>query len=324
MFDSALNPIRPLLKLAEQAMISETRSGIEMADRAASYLSGNGGKRIRPAVFLLSSKMVSGPARPDAELARIAAAIELMHTASLMHDDVVDGAETRRGRASTNNVWGEKASVLAGDFLWSVASCLIAESGNMRLVSAMSECVRETTLGEILELSCSGRHCADEDLCLRIIGGKTAALFAAAARAGAIVSGSPTSEESALSDYGRYLGTAYQLMDDALDCSSEGNILGKAPGTDLATGTPTYPLVAALRRAGAHESKALCRALGSADGAEITDALSMIGRLGGVEAAVNLAGQYSAKAKESLEAFPPSPFKDSLVRLSDFASDRRS
>lgn len=324
MFDSSLDPIRQLLSLTEKEMLRETRSGVEMADKAASYLSGNGGKRIRPAIFLLSSRIVTGAARPDAELIRTAAAIELMHTASLMHDDVVDGADMRRGRASANSVWGEKASVLTGDFLWSVASGLIAESGNLKLVAAMSDCVKETTLGEILELSCANRYEVDEETCLRIIDGKTAALFSAAARGGAIASGSPDREERALSNYGRSLGTAYQLMDDALDCSSDRGKLGKRPCTDLSTGTPTYPFVAALRRASPAEADALRDALGSRDIDALKEASAMMERLGGIEATIELARKHSEMARESLGRFLDSPEKESLLDLADFAANRLS
>jgi octaprenyl-diphosphate synthase len=320
MFDRALDPIRKLLSLAEEAMLRETRCGVEMADEAASYLSGNGGKRIRPAIFLLSSMASSGAPRSDLELARTAAAIELMHTASLMHDDVVDGARMRRGRASANSVWGEKVSVLTGDFLWSVASGMIADSGNLRLVATMSDCVRETTLGEILELSCAGRHEVDGETCLRIVDGKTASLFSAAARAGAIVTASPGGEEAALADYGRHLGTAYQLMDDALDYSSDEEGLGKRPGTDLATGTPTYPFVAALSSAGADESKILKEAFVA--GSASIDALQVVERLGGIAGTVELARKHSGMAKDSLATFADSPERDCLLMLADFASNR--
>ena len=323
MFDSALNPIRTQLALSEEAMIAETRSGIEMADRAASYLSGNGGKRIRPAIFLLSSRVANGTHRSDSELARIAAAIELMHTASIMHDDVVDCADVRRGRASTNSVWGEKASVLTGDFLWSVASAMIADFGNLKLVAAMSECVKETTLGEILELSCRGRGEVDEETCLRIARGKTAALFSAAARSGAIVADSSDGEQ-ALADYGRLLGTAYQLMDDALDYASSREDLGKRPGSDLSTGTPTYPFVAALSRASPDEAGVMNDALRSPDGAGLKETITMIERLGGIGTTVELAKEYSGRAKDSLKRFPASPAKDSLLTLADFASNRLS
>jgi octaprenyl-diphosphate synthase len=324
MFDAALDPIRAQLALSEEAMFAETRSGIEMADRAASYLSKNGGKRIRPVIFLLSSRVANGTHRSDAELARIAAAIELMHTASIMHDDVVDGADVRRGRASANNVWGEKASVLTGDFLWSVASGMIAEFGNLKLVAAMSECVKETTLGEILELSCRGRGEVDEETCLRIARGKTASLFSAAARAGAIVAGSSEDEELALADYGRLLGTAYQLMDDALDYASSREDLGKRPATDLSTGTPTYPFVAALRMASPDEAGVMRGVLESRDGTGLKEALPMIERLGGIGTTVGLAREYSKRARGCLERFEASTEKDSLLRLADFASNRRS
>jgi octaprenyl-diphosphate synthase len=320
MFDRALDPIRNILSRAEELMLRETRCGVEMADEAASYLSGNGGKRIRPAIFLLSAMIASGAPRSDAELARTAASIELMHTASLMHDDVVDGAHMRRGRASANSIWGEKASVLTGDFLWSVASGMIADSGNLKLVASMSECVRETTLGEILELSCAGRHDVGGETCLRIVDGKTASLFSAAARAGAIVTDSQEGEETALADYGRHLGTAYQLMDDALDYSSDEEGFGKRPGTDLATGTPTYPFVAALEGAGADESKVLEEAFGA--GAPSRDALSIVERLGGITRTIELARKHSEMAKEALYAFPDSTEKNSLMNLADFASNR--
>jgi octaprenyl-diphosphate synthase len=200
---------------------------------------------------------------------------------------------------------------------------MLAEFGNLKLVTAMSECVRETTLGEILELSCRGRGEMDEEICLRIVDGKTAALFSAAARAGAIVMDS-SDDEQVLADYGRSLGTAYQLMDDALDYASSREDLGKKPGIDLSTGTPTYPFVAALRSASPDEAGVMNEALQSRDGAGLKEVIVMIERLGGIGTTVKLAKEYSGRAKDCLERFPASTEKDSLLTLADFASNRLS
>lgn len=324
MIAEALDLVRDEIALAEEVIRVEAHSGIDLADAAISQLASNGGKRIRPAVFLLCAKVAGGEGVPADELARIAAVIELIHTASLMHDDVIDGSRMRRGMPSTRSVWGDKASVLAGDYLWSVASKIIVGTGNGRLTEAIIDCVKRTTVGEMLELANNGNADMDEETCLRIIDGKTTSLFETAARAGAIVAGAGDAEEVALADYGRELGRAYQLMDDALDYSSNETILGKTPGSDLASGTPTYPLVAALGRACGDDLHLLRKALASPNGIGLSDVLPVIERAEGIDRTVRLATDYSEKAKERLAHLPTSPAKNSLIELADFASSRTS
>ncbi len=324
MIETALDPVRDLLDLALDTVTREASSGIAMADEAFTHTSLSGGKRIRPAIFLLSAKASGAGERCADDLASIAAAIELIHTASLMHDDVVDGATLRRGESSANRIWGDGVSVLTGDFLWSVASRLILRADNRRLSEAMIEAVRRITLGEMLELAHRWNCATDERTCLEVIDGKTASLFSAAARAGAIIAGASGSEEEALADYGRLVGVAYQLADDALDYTSSSASLGKVPGTDLASGTPTCPFVTALGRASPDEARMLRDALVSKNGTGLEDVLPIIKRLGGIDRTMSLADGSSGKAKEALSVLPASPEKDSLICLADFAAKRDS
>lgn len=324
MLETALEPVRTLLDLSWETISREASSGIAMADEAFLHTALSGGKRIRPALFLLSAK-VSGAGDQCAEhLASTAAAIELIHTASLMHDDVVDGATLRRGESSANHIWGDGVSVLTGDFLWSVASRLILRAGNQRLIESMIESVRRITLGEMLELELRWNCDTDEKKCLEVIEGKTASLFSAAARAGAIIAGAGESEEEALADYGRLVGVAYQLADDALDYTSSSRSLGKVPGADLASGTPTCPFVSALGRASSDEARILRDALVSKNGTGLDDVLPIIRRLGGIDRTMALAKECSRNAKEALSRLPASPEKASLVYLADFAAKRDS
>lgn len=318
------DPVREELTIVREIIRSETTSGIGMADEAISHAIGCGGKVIRPALFLLSARLFDDSSADRDALARTAAAIELVHAASLMHDDVVDGARMRRGRESTNFVFGDKASVLAGDFIWSTASRLIVSVGNQNLTKAVVDCVREITLGEILELAHNRDVEVDEGICLKIIEGKTGSLFSLAATAGAIVKGAGEGAERALASFGRHAGIAYQLTDDALDYSSNDGALGKDTGTDLAGGTPTYPFVVALERSDDRESTILKGTLVSKNGSGLQDVTTIVKDLGGVEDTLRLAKEQSRMACDALSVFPDGPAKTALCNLAEFASERKA
>ncbi len=319
MLDSAFDTIGEDLALTKSIIVEQTRFGVELADSAVSHIASNSGKMIRPAVFLLAARASGATGHASGSLSRIAAAIELLHTASLMHDDVVDSAATRRGTATANAIWGSKASVLAGDLLWSIASRIIVDFGNVRLTTAMLECVRSITLGEMLEMSFNGNAYIGEDDCLKVMDGKTASLFSLAAEAGGLVASADEATTKALASFGRLLGMAYQLSDDALDYSSSDGDLGKSAGNDLSTGTPTYPFMAAMRLASDSERTMLAGAIASGGGEEAAEAVS---RIGGIEATLALARDFSNKAKVSLEHLPDSRAKNGLSSLVDFISSR--
>lgn len=320
MIDRICIPVGDGLSEVEEVLSSELVSGIDTIDSITRYVVKNGGKRIRPALFLLSSRVTGAQGFP-----RQAAAIEMLHTASLLHDDVVDDAPVRRGLPSARAKWGNQVSVLVGDFLLSRASRIFVEGGNLRLLLAVTEAIGSTTEGELLEIAHQNDAETNADTYMRIIRGKTAALFALAARAPAITSALGAALEGALEDFGLGIGQAFQLTDDALDYVADERRTGKASGTDLREGKLTYPLIAALARAPAEERSVIRNALiaGRSTPDEFRRIADIIVKHGGIEATLDLARDIADKAKDKLTAFKPSIERDALAALADYAVDRR-
>jgi octaprenyl-diphosphate synthase len=222
MLAALLMPIREELAAMEQVLSRVALSDIGVADAVVRHVMLEGGKRLRPAIFFLAAR-VAGAHRgaPAAEgAAEIAAALELLHAASLLHDDVIDGAQTRRGCAAAPLQWGERASILVGDYLWGAASRLLVRTNDARLLDMMAATAQRMAEAELLELDRARSGSIDRSVALRIVEGKTASLFAAAARAGAIIARAGAPEEAALAAYGQNMGFAFQLADDALDCDA--------------------------------------------------------------------------------------------------------
>ncbi len=325
MLIQAFEPIRDDLARMEETIANRSICGVDIADAITRHMMQNSGKRIRPAIFLLAAHTLNGIYdQRHLNLIEIAAAIELVHTASLLHDDVVDRARIRRGMPTANAQWGDKAGVLAGDFLWCAASEIIVRTKDHRLTSAIIEGVRKMTEGEILELAFRNNISIDEKTCLGILEAKTASLFSTAARLGAIVSGLSEDHERSLLEYGRCVGMAFQLTDDALDYSASRAALGKEPKADLITKTPTYPLVSALSRASSEQASIIGHALNSQslDPQTLRDVSAIVDRCGGLELSLNLAKQYSSQAKEYLKEFEPCVEIDSLKVIADYAASR--
>lgn len=316
-------PIQGDLKRVEEVLASELVSGIDKVDALVRHVMDSGGKRIRPAVFLLAAA-VAGAGRDD-RLPRLAAAMEMVHTASILHDDVVDDAPARRGRISARARWGNQMSVLVGDFLWCRASGIIMDYGSQRLIDAVSGAVEATTMGELLEIARQSDTSIDIGTYMEIVKGKTAALFSVAARAGAIVAGVGKPFESALSQFGDRLGQAFQLTDDVLDYVADEGHFGKRVGTDLREGKITYPLIVALGKATTDEARAVKGALiaGHSSPGLLGEVASIIDRYGGVEAARRLACELAQGSKECLSAFRPSMERDALIGLADYVVDRK-
>ncbi|MFH1830263.1 MAG: polyprenyl synthetase family protein [Pseudomonadota bacterium] len=325
MLTHAFEPIRNDLFRMEEAIANRSICGVDMADAIVRHMMKNAGKRIRPAIFLLAAR-ASQPATDelDHNIIDIAAAVELIHTASLLHDDVVDSSNLRRGAITANAKWGDEACVLAGDFLWCVASEIIVRIKNHKLTSAVIEGVRHMTEGQIMEVACRNSTCIDENTCLKIIEAKTASLFSTASRLGAIVSEKNSSHEQSLSEYGRCVGIAFQLADDALDYVASTEALGKKPKSDLITKTPTYPLISALNNATAEDAWVIEQALksDSLDEQTLSDVCNIVKKCSGITLTLTLAKYYSAKAKEHLCEFEPCAEIDSLKAIADYASSR--
>lgn len=316
MLDRLYIPVSRELERVEEVLASEIGSGIDMVDSISRFAVNSGGKRIRPAIFLLATRISGGACEG---LASIGAALEMIHTASLLHDDVIDDAALRRGRHSVRGRWGNQASILVGDFLWSRALDMIIKDNRRDLVDIVSTSVGKIIRGELLEISHKNDHDMRPEIYMEIIQGKTAELFSVAARGGAIVSGIGSAFEDALASYGFYLGQAFQLADDALDYVADGTCFGKASGQDLKEGRLTYPLIMVLKKAGDEEKKFIREALVSSrvtDG-QFESVSEMICRHGGIDETMILANDLVGRAKKFLEVFKPSIERDALYGIAD-------
>jgi octaprenyl-diphosphate synthase len=310
-------PIERALRGVEETIASELHIGVEAVDEIGAYAVKNGGKRIRPAVFLLAAGICGAD---KVALERLAAAIEMLHCASLLHDDIVDDATKRRGRGTVRVKWGDRMGVLIGDLLWARALGILIEAKNEVLVSKASDVVRNMIRGELIEFSHVNDMSMTREGCLEIMRAKTAELFSMAASAGAIVSGVSAALESALSSYGLELGLAFQLVDDVLDYTADEEVLGKSLGQDLREGRLTYPLVVALERATQHERSVIkdaivARRIGEAEFSAVSE---IIKKNGGIDEAMNLSAANASRAKERLLAFKPSIERDALAALADY------
>jgi octaprenyl-diphosphate synthase len=294
------------------------RSDVALVNSVAHYIVGGGGKRLRPLITLLSARAAGY--RGDRHVVA-AAVIEFIHTATLLHDDVVDASDLRRGQDTANSVFGNEASVLVGDFLYSRAFQMMVQVGQMRIMDVLADATNAIAEGEVLQLM----NCRDPDTTearyLEVIQRKTARLFEAGAQVGAILADQSRAVEAAMASYGRELGLAFQLVDDALDSAEE---LGKNIGDDLAEGKPTMPLIYALERGSPREQLAIRRAIEQADGQDLATIQAAIRSTGALAYTYARAQECAHKAAVALDPVPESPFKQALVELSRFAVARRS
>ncbi|MEO6749296.1 MAG: polyprenyl synthetase family protein [Casimicrobiaceae bacterium] len=294
-------------------------SDVALVRQVAEYIVGAGGKRLRPAVLLLAAGAVGYRGRDHHSLAAV---IEMIHTATLLHDDVVDESSQRRGRATANAAFGNAASVLVGDFLYSRAFQLMVRSGRLRVLSILADATNEIAEGEVLQLMNVGNAEVDEDAYVGVIRRKTAKLFEAAARLGAVLGDAPSAQEDALARYGMHLGIAFQIQDDVLDYEGDAGTLGKNLGDDLAEGKMTLPLIRALAVASADDAAFVRRALDSSDTADFAHVLALLASTGAMAYARERAAREAHAAADCLAGFPPSPQTRTLLQLSTFAANR--
>jgi octaprenyl-diphosphate synthase len=319
--DQILLPIREDLAKVDVVMQQRCDTSVPTITQVVEYIIRNGGKRIRPALTLLCARVsgYSGPAAP-----KVGAAMEMVHTASLLHDDVVDNAPTRRGRASINSKWGNQISVLVGDFLWCKACEIIVDLGHHRILRTITDSVVGTTEGEVLELIKSNDITTSQDDYLTIIRHKTAMLIAASCHVGAILGEVPESLEHAVRRYGLALGMAFQLADDALDYVADEERFGKSNGTDLREGRITLPLIIAFQRCGTADQQLMKEALlaKSLTDAQLAEVVRILETCGGITETKKLALEYCEKARAHLEPFKQSPVKESLLKLTNYVEQR--
>jgi octaprenyl-diphosphate synthase len=313
--------VRADLQKVEEEFSHQSTSSVQRITEIGQYLRGSGGKRLRPALVLLSCKLCGfeGPAA-----IRLGTVVELIHTATLVHDDVIDGAETRRGHPSTNSRWGNHLSVLAGDWLYMQAFKIALAERNFKILDLFVALTQTMVEGELLQLSWQRRIDVPEDVYLELAYRKTACLFSACLRLGALLAGKHEEEESQLAAYGHNLGLSFQLIDDVLDFTSSEEILGKPIGNDLREGKVTLPLIYLLQRCDHEEAQKVKSVLeeGGFSSPRFSEILELIDRYNTLRAAREKAQEFAQKAKRYLETFPETPYKDALRSLPDFMLDR--
>jgi octaprenyl-diphosphate synthase len=299
------------------------QSDVPVIPALAEHLIAAGGKRLRPLLTVAAARLAGSD---NDHCLKLAAAVEFIHTATLLHDDVVDGSQLRRGKVAAHLIWGAAQSVLVGDFLFARAFELMVETDSMRALQILAQASRVIAEGEVMQLMRSHDLNLSQALYLEIIAAKTAELFAAAAEAGAVSAGVDAEKSKALRDYGMSLGLAFQLADDALDYGGATETLGKNAGDDFREGKATLPLLLAIARSGPREAEFWERAIGRREQteADFRRARELIIGTGALDATLDLAAEHADKAKSALAVFPQNDWRESLESLADFAVSRRA
>lgn len=307
------------MESVDQLIIQRLASEVILINQIGHYIVNSGGKRLRPVLAVLSARAMGYQADRHIDLAAI---VEFIHTATLLHDDVVDASDLRRGRETANALWGNEASVLVGDFLYSRSFEMMVDVGQMRVMEILAKATNIISEGEVLQLL--NVHDADttEERYLNVIRYKTAKLFEAACQLGAIISASDSGQEQAMATYGMHLGTAFQLIDDVLDYSASSNEMGKNVGDDLAEGKPTLPLIYVMRH-GSKEQATIVREAIEQGGLEQLDAvMAAVQSTGAIEYTARTAREEADRAISALSVIPDSAYKQAMVSLADFAVER--
>jgi octaprenyl-diphosphate synthase len=299
-------------------------SDVVLINQVAEYIIGAGGKRLRPMLLLLAARAPAARASraSPGDAHQLAAVIEFIHTATLLHDDVVDESDLRRGRSTANAVWGNAASVLVGDFLYSRSFQLMVELDRMEVMSILADTTNAIAEGEVLQLLHVRNPDTREAEYLRVIERKTAVLFAAATRLGGLLAGADVATCDALHAYGLNLGYAFQIADDVLDYASDAQTLGKNLGDDLAEGKATLPLIHAIQHSDAATRSALCKAIEHGDTGALPEVLAAIRASGGLDYSRRRAGEFAAVAEAAIEDFDDNAYVAALRGLARYAVSR--
>jgi octaprenyl-diphosphate synthase len=318
-----LTAIRELIADEMQAtdllILDRLQSDVVLINQIGHYIVNSGGKRLRPMIVQLAALAVGYQGSHHVNLAAI---IEFIHTATLLHDDVVDGSDMRRSNETANAVWGNAASVLVGDFLYSRSFEMMVEIQNLRVMDVLSHATNRIAEGEVLQLLNCNDPDTTEDQYREVITRKTATLFEAGARLAAIVAERPDCEEQALADYGLHLGMAFQMIDDALDYGSSNEDIGKNLGDDLAEGKPTLPLIRAMEQGTAKQKKLLRTAIEKGGADMVEEVMAAIESTDAIAYTARRAREEAELAKKALEALPPSAYNSALAALADFSVQR--
>jgi octaprenyl-diphosphate synthase len=307
------------LRQVDAVIRNRLASDVVLVNQIAEYIVGSGGKRLRPLLVVVVARACGYQGERHSEAAAI---IEFIHTATLLHDDVVDGSKLRRGRDTANEVWGNEASVLVGDYVYSRSFEMMVSLESMRIMAVMASATNKIAEGEVLQLLNANDPDTTEERYFEVIYRKTAKLFEAGAQIAALLAGASPSVEAAMAAYGRHLGTAFQLVDDVLDYQSNSEELGKNLGDDLAEGKPTLPLIYALRTGSEDQRALIRRSIEEGSIEELGRITAAIESTGGLAYTARLARREAALAIDAIAVLPDSAYKQALRELAEFAVER--
>lgn len=315
-FESTRSLVSQEQDAVDQLIRESLHSDIDLINKISEHIIKSGGKRLRPLLVLLSAKAFGYTGFAHIQLATI---IELLHTATLLHDDVVDRSELRRGQSTANKIWGDHASILVGDYLYSRAFQLMVSVDSMQVMSILAKASNQMAEGEVQQLlNCHNPDIAETDY-MQVIHNKTGTLFSAAAQMGPVLTGGLSSVIEAMSHYGAHLGNAFQLVDDALDYSASSEQMGKNLGDDLMEGKPTLPFIRALNQVNVQEKEILRTAMQEGKAHNILDIIKMITSTNAIAYTYQAAEKQALAAKQYLEHVPVSAYRDGLFQLLEFA-----
>lgn len=318
--DALYSLIHADLKNVDALILSRVKSDVTLIETVARHIIASGGKRIRPALTLIAAQLCGASGERQVPLAT---SVEFIHTATLLHDDVVDESQLRRAAPTANVAFGNKASILVGDFLLSVAFQLMVEDGDLKVLKILSDASAIISQGEVLQLMCEGEPETSVENYLEVISSKTAVLFAAACELGAVAAGKMDAEAK-LRDFGMNIGIAFQLIDDALDYVADEAKLGKTVGDDFREGKVTLPVISAYQAGSAEEKEFWKRVMSERDqrDGDLEQARTLMNRYGSITQTIDMAHDYCQRARDCLTSFPPSPAKSAMLDIVDFCAGR--
>lgn len=320
---SVITLVEADMEVVNQTIASNLDSDVALINQLGAYIVQAGGKRLRPVALLLTAK-AANPEQVDAssDQTLLAAIVEFIHTATLLHDDVVDESQMRRGRETANEVFGNAASVLVGDYLYSRAFQMMVEVGSMRVMEILSRTTNQIAEGEVMQLINCGSADTTEAQYMETIQSKTAILFEAATQLGAVITKQARPVEDAMAAYGLHLGTAFQLVDDILDYTADAEAMGKNVGDDLAEGKPTLPLINAIERSEGADKELLENAITNASRDNLEAVLAIIENTGSLAYTARIAREQAKLAQSALDVLPDSEYKSALMALAEFSVER--
>jgi octaprenyl-diphosphate synthase len=320
-FEDIQNLIQNDINKTDQVLIEHLGSNVALINQMSGYIINAGGKRLRPLLLLLCARATHYQGEHHHLMAVV---IELIHTATLLHDDIVDESKSRRGKETANKVWGNAASVLVGDFLYSRAFEMMVKSDSMRIMTILSKATNEIAQGEVLQLlNCQNSALTEEEY-YQVIERKTAVLFQAATQIGGLLSNIDKVQEQALKNYGLHLGNAFQIIDDVLDYQSNAETMGKEVGDDLSEGKTTLPIIYALKNTVAKDRQLLKDAINNADNSKIEQVLGILQSVNAFDYTRKQAQKSADLAKKSLDSLQDSKYKEALILLCDLSLQRKS